>query len=137
MYPATFGHPSLQPSPQPFLLSLSISGAPRSRQYHSPDRQRMALARTGTPKTRQYMPVGTVSVHWARQYVAHSSATVLVLHPYQHVEHLLLALYHLATLEQLRRTRHRRPHRRGTAGTEMITTRARVIPSSSRHASYT
>jgi hypothetical protein len=48
---ATFGHPSLWPPSQPFLLSLSISGAQGSRQYHSIDRQRTPLAGTPASKT--------------------------------------------------------------------------------------
>ena len=41
------------------------------------------------------MPTNAVSAHWPRQYVAHSNATVLALHPYRDVEQLLPALYTL------------------------------------------
>ncbi|KAK1653938.1 hypothetical protein QYE76_071743 [Lolium multiflorum] len=56
-----------------------------------------------------------VSAHWPRQYVAHSSAAVLPLHPYPGVEHLLPALYTLDTPPDLPLHRSHRHDRRPTA----------------------
>jgi hypothetical protein len=88
---------------------------------HWPERPR--------PKPCQSMPANAVSAHWPRQYVAHSSATVLPLHPYHGVEQLLPALYTLDKHPGLPLLRRRRPRRLSAARPVTDIASARAIPS--------